>query len=276
MKWSLPVLIVLASAVPSAENGVRAAALDEPAGKEQEKTEQIARLELMKNSLKDYEFRGAKDGAPMKLHADPLLRWNNPVSGVRDGAVFIWTAGGRPRAAAQVFQLKDGMWLHEFQSLSGEPFQAVAADGRPIWSPSRAGIDMKPAPDAPVPATSERQRLTQMSDIAREYSAIDDFEDRKSRWELRLLSKPIYRYAAAAEGILDGALFAFAHGTDPEVFALIEAVETAKGTEFRIGLAPMTAYAVEVSRKDKAVWNAPYRKPPFDPREPFFIRQYQP
>jgi hypothetical protein len=270
------VLALAAGAPPSKEKEARTAAPNVPAEKEADKAEQLARLELMKNSLKIYEFRGDNGGKPMQLVVEPLLRWNNPVSGVRDGTVFIWTAGGRPRAAVQVFQLKDGLWLHEFQSLSGETFRATLTDGDPIWSPSRAGIEMKPALDAPGPAKSERQRLTQMADIAREYSAIDDFEDKKSRWELRLLAKPIYRYASADGGILDGALFAFAHGTDPEVFVLIEAVETAKGSEFRIGLAPMTAYAVEVSRNGKAVWSAPYRKPPFDPREPFFIRQYHP
>jgi hypothetical protein len=273
----LALLLALAvGAPPSTATPARAAAPNEQSEKEADKAEQIARLELMKNSLKIYEFRAENDGQPMQLVAEPLLRWNNPVSGVRDGTVFIWTAGGRPSAAVQVFQLKDGLWLHEFQSLSGERFRGTLTGGEPTWSPSRAGIEMKPAPDGPAPAKSERQRLTQMADIAREYSAIDDFEDKKSRWELRLLSKPIYRYAAVGGGILDGALFAFAHGTDPEVFVLIEAVETAKGSEFRIGMAPMTAYAVDVSRKGKSVWSAPYRKPPFDPREPFFIREYHP
>jgi hypothetical protein len=273
---SLVLALFLTGAPPVEKKEAPSASQEVAADKEKEKVEQSERLDLMKNSLKIYEFKSEPDGKVMKLEAEPLLRWNNPVSGVRDGAVFIWIAEGRPQAAVQVFQLKDGLWLHEFQSLSVERFQATTSDGRQVWSSSRAGIEMKPAPDAPVPAKTDRQRLTQMYAIAKEYTAIDDFEDKQSRWELRLLPKPIYRYAAADQGILDGALYAFAHGTDPEVFALIEARETAKGTEWQVGLAPMTAYAVEVSRKDKAVWNAPYRKPPFDPREPFFIREYHP
>ena len=239
-----------------------------------EKAEQAARLAFMKESLKGYVIAAGAGAKPMDLQGEPLLRWNNPVSGVRDGTLFIWTAGRRPQAAVQVFQLKDGLWLHEFQSLSTEPFQSTI-DGAPGWAPAKAGIELKTAPDAPAPAKTERQRLVQMRAIAEEYRAIDDFEDKKSRWELRLLSKPVYRYAVADRGIIDGALWTFAHGTDPEVFVLLEARETAKGNEWQIGMAPMTAYAVEVSRKEKPVWSAPFREPPWNFGKPFFIRVYQ-
>jgi hypothetical protein len=273
--WSLLVALFLMGAPPT-ELKTAAAADDEPLDKEQEKAALAERLDLMKSSLKIYEFKTGTDGRPMKLHLEPLLRWNNPVSGVRDGAVFLWTVGGRPYAAAQVFQLKDGLWLHEFQSLAPERFQATMSDGSPVWSPARPGIAMKAEAELPVPAKTERLRLTQMRGIVREYAAIDDFEDKKSRWELRLLSEPVFRYASADAGIIDGALFAFAHGTDPEVFVLVEARHKGQSMEYQIGLAPMTAYAIEVSRKDKVVWSAPYRKPPFDSREPFFIREYHP
>ena len=263
-------LVFLAGADPAESKDPPPVANEEAAA---EKAEQAQRLAFMKESLKGYVFMAG--GKKMELQGEPLLRWNNPVSGVRDGTIFIWTAAGRPQAAVQVFQLKQGLWLHEFQSLSTEPFQSTI-NGIREWAPARAGIEMKPAPDAPVPAKTDRQRLVQMRTITEEYQAIDDFEDKQSRWELRLLSKPVYRYAATDQGIVDGALWAFAHGTDPEVFVLLEARETAKGTEWQIGMAPMTAYAVEVSRKDKPVWSAPLRQGPWKVGEPFFIRVYQP
>jgi hypothetical protein len=269
--YLLALLLLLNGADPAEQKSSPPVENDEAAT---EKAEQAQRLEFMKESLKEYVFT-TDGGKPMDLQAEPLLRWNNPVSGVRDGTIFIWTALGRPQAAVQVFQLKQGLWLHEFQSLSTEPFQAKFK-GLPEWGPARAGIEMKPAADAPMPAKTERQRLVQMRAIAEQYRAIDDFEDQKSRWELRLLAKPVYRYAVPEGGIIDGALWAFAHGTDPEVFLLLEARETSQGHEWQIGMAPMTAYAVEVSRKDKPVWSAPLREPPWKPREPFFIRVYQP
>ena len=268
---TLALFLFLAGTDPADSKEPPAVANEEAAA---EKAEQARRLTFMKESVKGYVFTEGKSGKPMDLQGEPLLRWNNPVSGLRDGTLFIWTAGGRPQAAVQAFQLKDGLWLHEFQSLSTEPFQ-MTIEGVREWGPARAGIEMKPAPEAPAPGKTDRQRLVQMRAIAEEYKAIDDFENKQSRWELRLLSKPVYRYAAADRGIIDGALWAFAHGTDPEVFVLLEAREAANGPEWQIGMAPMTAYAVEVSRKDKSVWNAPFRQGPWKPAEPFFIRVYK-
>jgi hypothetical protein len=44
-------------------------------------------------------------------------------------------------------------------------------------------------------------------------------------WELRLLPKPLYRYASRSQKVLDGALFAYVwtRGTDPEWLLLLEA-----------------------------------------------------
>ncbi|MAG94065.1 MAG: hypothetical protein CMJ48_09980 [Planctomycetaceae bacterium] len=41
--------------------------------------------------------------------------------------------------------------------------------------------------------------------------------------QLRRLSQPIYRYESDNANLLDGAMFAFVQGTDPEVFLLLEA-----------------------------------------------------
>jgi hypothetical protein len=41
--------------------------------------------------------------------------------------------------------------------------------------------------------------------------------------ECRLLTQPIDRYADEKSGITDGAIFAFANGTNPEVALLLEA-----------------------------------------------------
>ena len=241
------------------------------------KAEAAQRLAFMKASLAVYEvYSGTDRKTKLALHPEPLLRWNNPVSSVPDGAVFMWTANGRPEIGMQVFIAAGttDLWLHEFQSLSRGTF-SLERDGQPVWHPHKAGVEFKPAPDAPEPAKTEVGRLQQMRAIAETFTAADDFEG-KSRWELRLLSKPLHRYGKPDTEILDGALFAFVHGTDPEVWLLVEARSTDRGHAWQYALAPMTGYAVQVSRKGQAVCSCPWRKPPFDPREPFFICQYKP
>jgi hypothetical protein len=34
----------------------------------------------------------------------------------------------------------------------------------------------------------------------------------------------------------------------------------------------MTGYALKATLDDKPDWEVPWRKPPYDPKEPFFIR----
>lgn len=254
------------------------AAIAKPGEEADDKQAAADRLEYMKRSAAVYRITlDDETKTELALDANPALRWNNPVSGVPDGSLFLWVGpNGRPELAAQVFiaaNTKD-LWLHEFQSLSLGRF-AVVRDAGPLWSPRRPGVEMKPVPGAPRAAETAVARLAQMRSLAKDFEANDEFEG-KSRWELRLLSKPLMRYNLEQDEILDGALFAFAHGTDPEVFLLLEARRVSIGHAWQYGLAPMTAYGVKASYKQQPIWDSPARKPPFDPEEPYFILKYVP
>ena len=76
-------------------------------------------------------------------------------------------------------------------------------------------------PDAPTPADDEAGRLRQMRDLARRFSAREFWDGRT--YALRLLPHPIDRYADPASGLVDGTIFTFANGTNPELLLLIEA-----------------------------------------------------
>ena len=154
------------------------------------KDDATARLAYMKDSVGPYVVRPREaDSAPFRLEPEPIFRLNNAVSGVKDGAIFLWLDDlGRPEAAIQVFKIPSGAWLHEFTSLSTAPF--VAKAGRyPTWHPSGPGVEYKPVPDAPRPAPTPEQRLRQMRAMAEDFTAGDDFETKG--WNaLRLLTKP--------------------------------------------------------------------------------------
>lgn len=223
--------------------------------------ESAQRLKFMKESVQVYQFTtGPNDDEELKLQPDPALRWNNPVTGLKDGTLFFWTSSdGRPYAAAQAFQIESGIWLHEFQSLTTASFQAARA-GTTIWAPTKPGIEWNPVPGAATPAKSPAQRLSQMKAIIDRFGANDDFEG-ASRWELRALSKPLLRYSSERQKIIDGATFAFVVTTDPEVFVTLEAVASdGKDPEWRYSLAPMTAYALKVTLDGQTVWEKPWIK----------------
>ena len=226
------------------------------------------RLDFMKKSVAGYDVKG-DDGTAYQLVPEPLLRWDNPVSKVPDGTIFLWQdTHGRPAAIVQVFiagGTKD-LWLHEFQSLRSTPFQ-VKLGSASIWNPRRGGIELKPLEGAPVPSGTKPGRLSQMRQLAKRFAAQDEFED-NGRWELRLLATPLHRYDAHAE-VLDGAIFAFAHGTDPEALLVLEARKEGDSSAWHYALAPMTGYALRMSDQGKDIWSIAARKAPYDRKEPF-------
>jgi hypothetical protein len=114
-----------------------------------------------------------------------------------------------------------------------------------------------------------------MKTIAERFNAaVDQDEKFESSEQLRLLTSPIYRYAASEQGILDGAMFAFVQGTNPEVLLLIEAVaaDSSAGT-WRYGFARMSCFYLRVRQGDQVVWTRDREPVPTRDRgSPYFFR----
>jgi hypothetical protein len=236
----------------------------------------------MMDSVRTYELkRDDERGRALELSPEPVFRIGKQgAQELEEGAIFLWIGeAGRPEAAIQVFLIRTanepkGLWLHEFTSLCPRPLTAVR-NGRTTWSPRTGGLAFKPVPDAPKPAGSTAQRSRQMRSAAEDFQVSDYFKA-KSWWELRLLPKPIARYGAPESDILDGALFAFVLGTDPEAFLFLEARMGDHGPQWEYALAPMTVYALRGTCKGKPVWELPDRQPSGDPSKPFYDCAYAP
>jgi hypothetical protein len=240
------------------------------------------RLAFARKAAGEYHFQIAgRETSVVKLHPEPLLRWNNQVVREDDGMLFLWTDRdtGRPLAAAQFF-LAGPVWHHEFQSLSQNGFAArFEGEGGAnwAWQPTRGGIEFVRAENIDAPADSPNQRLRQMKSIAERFSAAVDPDARfESPEQLRLLTTPIYRYSAKNEGVEDGALFAIVQGTNPEVLVLVEADTTDPASKvWRYGFARMSCFNLRVYRDRQVVWKqdrAPVPTP--DRASPYFFRQY--
>lgn len=228
-----------------------------------------ARLEVMKGQAAAYTLAFDKSSTKLALHDEPVLRFSNPVSGVPDGIVAMWKDGQRPAVFAQVFQTKTGLWVHEVQSLAAGSL-TMTLEGKTFWQPQEPYEEFRRLTDAPPAAGNAGRRLVQMKAIAAEFAASDDFkisptDKEPTRHELRMLTTPIYRYSDAEAGIEDGAVFAFVHGTDPEVFLVLESrtAQSKSGKASAAGwhytLAPMTCWAVTVQHQGKEVWSLPER-----------------
>lgn len=196
-----------------------------------------------------------KNGAKYKLLESSILNWTNPQRRTEASALFIWTRANRPKAALCIYPDGSSHFNLEFQSLSTEPLMA-STGGSLLWEPINPGVRFQVAEEASVPSENALVRLRQMRMLAREYIAtLSPMGSQPER--LRLLPSPIYRYPAKGLNpqIIDGAMFAFAVGTDPEVLLLIESTkETSKAPLWQVAFARMTVVPSQVHRNNKLVW----------------------
>jgi len=255
---------------------LRATRADDPPNDADTAAARQARLDYLKLRAAECElFKQADRSSPLPLSKEALLRYTNPVRGIKlsDGATFLWLDGQRPLAVATWSLRGPGNVWREFTSLSGEPL-ACMRGGVEIWSPKTGGLLDQLLPDAPVPLPSATRRLGQMRDLAGRFSATVYLPpDETVVTELRLLSQPIYRYKEESAGILDGGLFSLAEATDPEVLLLLEARRSKPEGDYhwRYTLARMTSVRTIVRLDAKERWSLPnFWVNPRSPSDPYF------
>jgi hypothetical protein len=227
--------------------------------------------ELIDQSLEWYElFPDAETEEPAR--AIVALRWANNTRGSEDGTTVLYVAAGRPLAACCIYPWA-GRLEHDFESLSRGKIVA-RKDGQVVWQPQEAGVSFAAIPDAPQPEEGRTQRLRQMKTMAEQFQAtlLGWKTDNSDREELRLLTKPLYRYDPKEGAVTDGAVFAFAMGTDPEVLLLIEAVREGDKSSWQYAFARRTSGQLEGRWRDRPVWQAARFPPQNDPKKPHFTR----
>lgn len=229
----------------------------------QARRERLEKLHLG-DALEYTMYRDSGRKEKLELRKEPIYVWTNPVRDSQSGAVFVWTSRGRSEAIATVFSQASGGrrgLTHEFHSLSRSTLDIVRQGTHEhTWVPKGPGIELAPIEGAPLPASSRSQRLGQMRSMVRDFAATTR-DSRNNRWELRLLSQPLYRYESTDPDVPDGALFAFvtSAGTDPEALLVIEERRPQPGAApvWHRGLARFTDLELTVRHKGEEVFSAP-------------------
>ncbi len=146
--------------------------------------------------------------------------------------------------------------MHEFHALGPDRIAARLNESNHQWLPT-AGVPLHPVPEPPAQAATAKQRANQMRELAREFTA-HTIDDVGVRWQLRLLSRPLYRYENAGSGLIDGALFAFVSdaGTDPEIILVLECVKKGEKTTWRYRTVRLSISSLYVQFKGKDVWTS--------------------
>ena len=233
-------------------------AQDQPAGKDQDQSKQ--RLALMEQTIAGFEAASEEIAARSALTfaAKPLLRYSDPTRGTTEANVLldasVWRLGekGRPTALVtlEIYRASEekSILAYEFLSLSEATLSLThKVHEKVVWEAAGKALVMTPLADAPKPAASPAARLAQMRQLSRRFKAREKIKD--ADIECRLLSQPIDRYQSAEDRILDGALFVYANGTNPEVGVLLECSDAA----WSCGFARLSSAETKVELDGKEV-----------------------
>jgi hypothetical protein len=217
-------------------------------------------MEFMLKALGRYEV--VYPGDPPKvsrLHAKSLLRWSNPLTVVKDGGLAVFTRGGRPDVVVELQLHGEQTMIHEFSPILYDGME-LRRDGRAVYKSDHGWFEFRDLADAPRPADKPVLRLAQMRKLAERFTVVDNFGWTDPQpYNLRLMPTPVYRYEEADEKI-DGGMFVFAQGTNPEAVLLLEARTDGSKSGWRYGFAPTTIYELTAhlgGEDDPVVWSKP-------------------
>ena len=233
-------------------------------------SEKSEKIDFYRNRLREQQlFIADSPDKPCELVASPLMRFDNPVSKIGDGLMFIWTDSGRPVAAMKsYYNMPNNTWGRTFVSLATRPLELRISE-KPVWTPRQAGVTFKVLSGLPPPAKKPTLRLVQMRDIAQQFQVVDNWGIKDpTDWQLRVLPKPLYRYQVAGEQVVDGALFAYVL-SGPEALLLLEAHRIKEGLEWRYAASRCTRFGITFSFRETKVAEFP-RLDAWPPTETYF------
>ena len=227
---------------------------DEPADEAARVANVVA---FAKQSASTYTFHPEGSDAAFVMHPESVLKWSNPIAGELYGNVYLWTAKGRPEVVGSFDQ-----WYspsrkqdHEFVSLSLGTF-AAERNGQVVWTSGSPGVEFKPLPDAPAPLGTPAQRFRQLRELSREFTARQTSRNGVDQ-DLRLLTQPLYRYERTEGDLIDGGLFVFTLGTDPQAFVLLEARSVNGGAQWQYAFARMNNVPLRATYRGREIWSVP-------------------
>jgi hypothetical protein len=198
----------------------------------------------------------SSDQSTVPMTARLAMRWANNTRGSESGVTILYIADGRPEVVCSIYPWEKSL-IHEFDSLSrNKPI--AKRGGKVVWTPETPGLQFQVIRDAETPAETPSARLRQMKSLSRRFTStmLGWRSDKSDREELRLLPQPLFRYDSKRKDLLDGAVFAFTQGTDPESLLLIEAIPGQERSEWQFAFVRNTSGELEGRDSNKVVWHA--------------------
>lgn len=232
------------------------------------------RAEYLADAQKYQFHHDAEMQHELKLVEKPVMRWANDDDW--SGDLFVWTHAGRPEVIGCILAGPNNgtrrLMFHEFHLLAPEPIATIDLQTKRRWQPEE-GLVREPVPGAPAPADTAAGRLTQMRQMARDFTA---HMQAGGEWELRLLPQPLFRYGEPDGAVVDGALltYVWTKGTDPEVILLLECKQGEKGPAWHFAPVRFSNRPLALKYKDNEVWSVAGHQEPSETNTLLYTTAY--
>ncbi len=218
-----------------------------PQSEEKRRTVQEARAYLEQFVVTD------RDGNRYQPLEQPLLSSSDLARGEL-GWTWAFGQAGQPVFIMELYKYTRRRRWEQALTLTSDVLIEARLPNERSWFPQKTQLQLRDLPNSPAPSERSVVRRGQAKQLARRFDAHEFWEPNNSRFELRLLQTPLYTYADQERGILDGAVFALAHGTNPEVFLLIEAHDGKATKSWKYGLARIGSAELHVALDGVEVW----------------------
>jgi hypothetical protein len=215
------------------------------------------RLKQAEAHVSNLEIRLAGGGDEVARIDKPLLVFGDSARSNADGTLWGWGKQGRPLVVLETYRNTDegGPRANAITLTSTERVILKTPLFVQQWQPANSQIAPTVLPDAGAPDEREAVRLRQVKEQARRFTAHEFWDPDNSRFELRLLVQPVHRYEDEKAKLWDGAIFVLAHGTNPEVLVLIEALgESLDKARWHYSFARLGSAELHVEIDGREVW----------------------
>jgi hypothetical protein len=109
-------------------------------------------------------------------------------------------------------------------------------------------------PDEAPPHGTQSIRQRQFTQVAEKFSASEDWRGQTS--QLRLMPRPILEYEDKEQGVIEGAVFVWAHGTNVEILMFLEARQGEDGDKHWVaGFRRVSGADLHVDYKGQDFWD---------------------
>lgn len=215
------------------------------------------RLKQAETLVSNLEIRLAGGRGEVARIDKPLLIFGDSARSNADGTLWGWGKQGRPLVVLETYRNTNegGPRANAITLTSTEKVILKTPLFVQQWQPAKIQISPTTLPDAESPDEREAVRLRQLKEQARRFTAHEFWDPDNSRFELRLLVQPVHRYHDEKAKLWDGAIFVLAHGTNPEVLVLIEALgDSLDKARWHYSFARLGSAELHVEIDSREVW----------------------